>query len=150
MVFRFCHAGGVRKIPWYDTSIGVHFRNKSSRGIRRLRLRAGLTQERVAWNLGLERRRVGAWESGRNEPTLSEARMIAELYGVPLSAIPDPRQLSPFDPPEENPKLSRPRAPAETPAGSTQIQESTQRTVGISTLCEYHPSTPPPPPTHYF
>lgn len=101
------YIGTMVKKPWYMTTIGTHHRNQNSRGIKRLRLRAGMTQEKLAWNLGTNRRTLASWEAGRTEPTLSEARMMAEILKIPLSAIPSCFVTSPFDPPVETPKMIR-------------------------------------------
>ena len=66
-----------------------------------------MTQENLAWNMGTKRRTLASWEAGRTEPTLSEARMMAKILKIPLSAIPSLFVTSPFDPPVETPRMIR-------------------------------------------
>lgn len=57
-----------------------------ARGLRRLRLRSGLSQARVAELIGISRRTLGAWERGARPP-LHAIRRLAETYGVCVSDV---------------------------------------------------------------
>jgi transcriptional regulator with XRE-family HTH domain len=54
--------------------------------LRRLRRRAGLSQEALARRIGTSRGRVGAWERGQRPP-LWAVRRMAGVYGVPVSRL---------------------------------------------------------------
>ena len=54
--------------------------------LRRLRRRSGLSQDRVAQQLGTTRGRIGSWERGATPP-LWALRDLARLYGVTLARI---------------------------------------------------------------
>jgi transcriptional regulator with XRE-family HTH domain len=68
--------------------------------LRRLRRRAGLSQEALARRIGTTRHRVGAWERGERPPLWAVRRMARE-YGVPvarlasLAGVPAPPLLDP-------------------------------------------------------
>jgi transcriptional regulator with XRE-family HTH domain len=61
-------------------------RVRSTRGLRGMRHRAGLSQARVAERIGASRRSVGNWERGV-APPLHAMRRLAALYGAPVSAV---------------------------------------------------------------
>lgn len=52
--------------------------------LRRLRERAGLTQEALAACLGVTRQAVARWESGTREPSLATAELLAAALGKKL------------------------------------------------------------------
>lgn len=51
------------------------------------RVNAEMTQKEAAKNLGVTVQTIVNWEKGLQEPKLSQARMIATLYNVPLDYI---------------------------------------------------------------
>lgn len=55
--------------------------------LRRLRLRAGLSQRRVAEELHLSQSAVSRWEVGSASPGLAVINCLAALYGVSADVI---------------------------------------------------------------
>lgn len=51
------------------------------------RVNAGLTQDIAAEKLGITKQTLINWEKGRSEPTISQARLIESIYGMPLDNI---------------------------------------------------------------
>lgn len=51
------------------------------------RVNAKLTQEDVAKEMQVSKNKVVNWESGRQEPTISQARRLSDLYRMPLDYI---------------------------------------------------------------
>jgi len=51
------------------------------------RVNAGLTLDVAAEKLGIAKQTLINWEKGRTEPSISQARMIESLYGMPLDNI---------------------------------------------------------------
>ena len=51
------------------------------------RVNAGYTQEEVARILHISKVTLGAWENGRSEPKIAQARLLSELYNIPLDNI---------------------------------------------------------------
>lgn len=60
-----------------------------SENIKRLRNRADLTQEQLAGMIGVTRATVTQWETGWSKPRMGAVEKLAEVFGVPLSAIVD-------------------------------------------------------------
>lgn len=54
---------------------------------REARKRAGLTIEAAADKLNVSRVALWMWETGRGNPTISNLVKMAEVYGVPVSAL---------------------------------------------------------------
>jgi len=54
---------------------------------KRLRQLAGLSQQRVADALSVDRSLISLWESGKREPGLWEAVRVARVLGVPVSEL---------------------------------------------------------------
>ena len=48
---------------------------------------AGLTQKKLASAMEVSESTVINWEKGRAEPTVSQARKISEVTGIPLDCI---------------------------------------------------------------
>lgn len=55
--------------------------------LRALRVKADLTQSKVAEKVGGSQSMVAYWESGRSEPTLGQAEALAKAFGVSLSLL---------------------------------------------------------------
>ena len=51
------------------------------------RVNAGLTQDDVVRELKIAKNTLIAWEKGLSEPKISQARMLSELYNMPLDNI---------------------------------------------------------------
>ena len=54
---------------------------------REARKRAGMTIEAAADKLNVSRVALWMWETGRGNPTISNLVKMAEVYGVPVSAL---------------------------------------------------------------
>ena len=55
--------------------------------IRAARQAAGLSQEKLAERLGLTRQAVTKWESGQSAPSTENLLHLAEVLGVPVTAL---------------------------------------------------------------
>lgn len=51
------------------------------------RVNAGLTQDDACREMHVSKNTVVNWESGRSEPTITQARSLADLYHIPLDCI---------------------------------------------------------------
>lgn len=51
------------------------------------RVNAEMTQEAAAKRIGVATATLQNWESGKSEPTISQARKLAETYSIPLDTI---------------------------------------------------------------
>lgn len=51
------------------------------------RVNAQKTQEEVAKALKVGKQTIVSWEKGESEPRISQARMLSELYQIPLDHI---------------------------------------------------------------
>lgn len=51
------------------------------------RVNARMTQDDTAKAMQVSKNTVVNWENGRSEPTLSQARKLADMYGIPLECI---------------------------------------------------------------
>lgn len=51
------------------------------------RVNAGLTQDDTCRLMHVSKNTVVNWESGKSQPTVTQARTLAELYGIPLDCI---------------------------------------------------------------
>ena len=61
----------------------------SGERIRQARLRAGMSQEDLAHKVGVSARNVVRWETGRTRPRVVHLLRIAEVCGVPVTALLD-------------------------------------------------------------
>lgn len=57
------------------------------RTIRDLRRAADLSQRDLAERIGVSHMSVSHWETGRNEPSARQLRLLAEAFGVPMESI---------------------------------------------------------------
>ena len=48
---------------------------------------ANLTQKELAFAVGVSESTVISWEKGRSEPTISQAKAIGEVTGIPYDNI---------------------------------------------------------------
>lgn len=48
----------------------------------RLRNKAGLSQEALARVMGLSRMTIANWEKGKTEPSASQIKVLADIFGV--------------------------------------------------------------------
>ena len=55
--------------------------------IRAARQAAGLSQEKLAEQLGLTRQAVTKWETGQSAPSTENLLRLAEVLGVPVTAL---------------------------------------------------------------
>lgn len=51
------------------------------------RVNAKMTQDEVAKKLRVNKNTIVAWEKGENEPKVTQAMALSELYGIPLDNI---------------------------------------------------------------
>ena len=51
------------------------------------RVNANMTQDDVAKKLGVAKNTIVAWEKGENEPKVTQALALSEIYGIPLDNI---------------------------------------------------------------
>ena len=51
------------------------------------RVNAHLTQDDVAKAMCVSKQTIVNWEKGRSEPKIQQARMLSDLYGIPLDYI---------------------------------------------------------------
>nr|DAX73633.1 MAG TPA: helix-turn-helix domain protein [Caudoviricetes sp.] len=51
------------------------------------RVNAHLTQREVAKRLGVTTNTIVAWEKNRREPSVTQAKVLAETYGMPFDSI---------------------------------------------------------------
>jgi hypothetical protein len=51
------------------------------------RVNARLTQREVAKKLGVTTNTIVAWEKSRREPSVTQAKALAETYGMPFDSI---------------------------------------------------------------
>ena len=51
------------------------------------RVNARLTQREVAKKLGVTTNTIVAWEKSRREPSVTQAKALAEAYGMPFDSI---------------------------------------------------------------
>lgn len=51
------------------------------------RVNARLTQREVAKKLGVTTNTIVAWEKNRREPSVTQAKALAETYGMPFDSI---------------------------------------------------------------
>ena len=55
--------------------------------LNKYRKQKGLSQEELAFRLGVSRQSVSKWESGQSTPELERIIEIADLFGISLSLI---------------------------------------------------------------
>lgn len=55
--------------------------------IYRLRTNAGLTQEELAWQLGVSNKAVSKWETGKAKPVTNTLRKMATLFGLSVDQL---------------------------------------------------------------
>lgn len=51
------------------------------------RVNAGLTQDMVSNELRVSKNTIVAWENGKQEPKISQARALSKLYKIPLDYL---------------------------------------------------------------
>ena len=51
------------------------------------RVNAHLTQREVAKKLGVNTNTIVGWEKSRREPSVTQAKALAETYGMPFDSI---------------------------------------------------------------
>ena len=51
------------------------------------RVNAGMTQEDVAREMHVSKQTIVNWEKGNSEPSISQSKMLSELYKMPLKYI---------------------------------------------------------------
>lgn len=49
------------------------------------RIQAGYTQREVAKKIGNCEKTIVDWETGKTAPNMEKAKMLSELYGIPLA-----------------------------------------------------------------
>ena len=71
--------------------------------IRKLRTERGLSQEALAEALGISRQAVAKWEGEQSAPSAANLTAMAELFGVPVTAITAPEPGEAGEKPGEAP-----------------------------------------------
>jgi len=51
------------------------------------RVNAGMTQDDVAREMHVSKQTIVNWEKGNSEPSISQSKMLSELYKMPLKYI---------------------------------------------------------------
>ena len=64
--------------------------NKLGQRLSELRIKAGLSQEELGEVLGVTSQDIASWEDGSSEPTLSNIKKMATVFGVSVVDIVDP------------------------------------------------------------
>lgn len=59
----------------------------SSKNLKKVRLRTGLTQEEFATMLGIKRATLGAYEEGRARPNMKVVNAIFEKFRIPTTKM---------------------------------------------------------------
>ena len=77
-----------------------------SSNLRRLRKRAGLSQDALAEKLSVARQTVSSWERGRGYPEMEKIIFICNRYGVTMDELFKEEVPTPGEPPVEAPLLS--------------------------------------------
>ncbi len=71
-----------------DGRLGTHFLVLDPVLARQARVRRGISQAKLAQQLGVTQGTVSAWEAGRKHPAMDGlVRTMARILGVPVSAI---------------------------------------------------------------
>lgn len=65
----------------------MHGRNLIAANVRRIRVALGVSQERLAFDAGVDRSYLGGMERGEANPTVDVLERIATTLGVPLSEL---------------------------------------------------------------
>jgi len=65
----------------------MHGRNLIAGNIRRIRVALGISQERLAYDAGVDRSYLGGMERGEANPTVDVLERIAGTLGIPLAEL---------------------------------------------------------------
>lgn len=65
----------------------MHGRNLVAINVRRIRVSLGVSQERLAFDAGVDRSYLGGMERGEANPTVDVLDKIASTLGVPLAEL---------------------------------------------------------------
>lgn len=65
----------------------MHGRNLVAANVRRIRVALGVSQERLAFDAGVDRSYLGGMERGEANPTVDVLTRIAGTLGVPLAEL---------------------------------------------------------------
>ena len=65
----------------------MHGRNLVAANVRRIRVALGVSQERLAFDAGVDRSYLGGMERGEANPTVDVLDRIAGTLGVPLAEL---------------------------------------------------------------
>jgi len=58
-----------------------------SNNLRKLRIKKGLTQEKIAKKIGVTAKSVGHWETGRRKPTFDKLIKLAKILEVSVDEL---------------------------------------------------------------
>lgn len=79
------------KLNWvYDSTIkrkGENELDKLQISLAAARVNAEMTQDDVAKEMHISKQTIVNWEKGKSEPTISQAKSLAELYKIKLDYI---------------------------------------------------------------
>ncbi|MFC7929188.1 helix-turn-helix domain-containing protein [Streptomyces cinereoruber] len=65
----------------------LHQRHELGQNIAEQRRQAGLSQDRLAERIGMERRSIQRYEAGERDPTYGDLLLIADALGVDLERL---------------------------------------------------------------
>ncbi len=65
----------------------MHGRSLIAANVRRIRVAHGVSQERLAFDAGVDRSYLGGMERGEANPTVDVLERIAKTLGVPLAEL---------------------------------------------------------------
>lgn len=60
---------------------------KFQHAFKSLRIKEGLTQEEIAYKIGVTRSAVGNWEQGMREPDIETLEVIADYFNVDMNVL---------------------------------------------------------------
>ena len=103
----------------------------------RLRKQRGLTQQELAEAVDVSRQAISKWELGTASPTVESLRSLSLFYGVPVDLLlddelnlPDPSEVTPKEPPQQNKGSSA----EENPLGNQKGNSGSEK-VGDRSCC---------------
>lgn len=100
--------------------------------IRAYRRRAGMSQEKVAEQLGVSRQAVTKWETDQSAPSMENLFRLAELFGITVEALVNPEREAKPSPAEEFYALCRQAEEAKQADRLRRIRENGQEALAVA------------------